>query len=59
MRRLATVDEGARFACLTKAQILVMQELRCGEAVVQLDQIEIRYLDACGFVRQLDRKSVV
>ena len=56
MRRLATVDEGTRLACLTKAQVLIVQELSRGETVMQLDQIEIRYPDACGFVGQLRRR---
>ena len=50
---LAAVDEGTRLACVAKAQVLVVQDLCRGEAVVQFDQIEVRYFDARGFLSQL------
>src|SRR5579884_3037837 len=53
MGRLAAVDQGSALTFVAQTQILVVQDLRRGEAVVQLDQIEIRDVDTRGFVSQL------
>jgi len=38
---LTLVDQLARLAVLAQAQVLVVQDLRRGEAVVQLDQADV------------------
>jgi hypothetical protein len=49
----ALVDGAARLALLAEAEVLVVQQLGGGEAVVQLDEVEIVGADAGAIVRDL------
>src|SRR6185369_16998817 len=49
--RLAVVDEAAGLAVRAEPQVLVVQDLRSREAVVQLDQVEVVGADAGALPR--------
>ena len=57
MRRLALVDHPTGLAVPAQPEVLVVQQLRGGEAVVQLDQVQVVRADAGPLVGELARRG--